>query len=121
MYALYFSLQHTAANLTSTSNAGQQPQPEASPASAAASSATTSASVTSTASNQSDTMFTNNPELEPVTAWITFWDFFVSYRSKMIKKCVLFLPRRNEEKKCVLMSKMTTFLLKPLIFIFNLY
>ena len=70
-------LQHTAANLTSTSNAGQQPQPEASPASAA-SSATTSASVTSTASNQSDTMFTNNPELEPVTAWITFWDFFGS-------------------------------------------
>ena len=63
-YILYlnvvsFTLQHTAANLTSS---GQQPQPEAPAA------ATTSASVTSTASNQSDTMFNNNPELEPVTA-----------------------------------------------------
>ena len=103
MYALYFSLQHTAANLTSTSNAGQQPQPEASPATAA-SSATTSASVTSTASNQSDTMFTNNPELEPVTAWITFWDFFVPFRSKMIKniqKMCFVYAKKKRRKNCV--------------------
>ena len=101
MYALYFSLQHTAANLTSTSNAGQQPQPEASPASAAASSATTSASVTSTASNQSDTMFTNNPELEPVTAWITFWDFFCSLSIKNDQKMCFVSAKKKRRRKNV--------------------